>query len=67
MKNMKLIRQSPRPMLCPVCNTGRIIDRAPGVDASSVMLHAPQQAEAAQFFCKCPKCKQQIGISLRAS
>jgi len=66
MKNMKLIRQSPRPMLCPCCKS-RIIDLAPGMDISAVMLHAPQQADEAQFFCKCAKCKQQIGISLRAS
>ena len=64
---MKLTRRNSRPLYCPVCCGGRIIDIAASVNPSSVMLYGPEEAEKAQFFCKCCKCKQQIGVSLRVS
>jgi len=67
--SLKLNRQSPRPMHCPVCpdGKGRVIDLAPGMDAARVVLHPPQESHKAQFFCKCPRCKSQIGVSLKIS
>lgn len=64
---MKYIRENPRPAYCPVCTKGRIIDLAPGLDSSRVVLHQPQDSEGALFFCKCSRCKNQIGVSLKAS
>jgi len=53
-----------KPMLCPVCFKGRIIDKAYNLDISRLMLYAPHQAHKAQLFSKCPKCGHQIGISV---
>lgn len=64
---MKQTYQTPRYKLCPVCARGRIVRLADHLDADLVVLYPPQKAHAAQFFNKCPTCKQQIGISLRAS
>lgn len=57
----------PRPMRCPVCPAGRIIDLAPNMDASRVMLYGPQDSDKAMFFCKCSRCKSQIGVALKVS
>ena len=67
--SLKLNRQSPRPMHCPVCpdGKGRIIDLAPHMDISCVELYPPQESHKAQFFCKCPRCKSQIGVALKIS
>ena len=53
-----------KPILCPVCFKGRVIDIAHGFDISRLMLFAPHQAHKAQLFSKCPKCGHQIGISV---
>ena len=65
--HMKMNRRNSRSLYCPVCRGGRIIDIAANVNRSSVMLYGPDEAENAQFFCKCGKCKQQIGVALRVS
>lgn len=49
---------------CPLCSKGRVIDAAVGVDLSRLKLYGPLQADQAQLFVKCPKCGQQIGLSL---
>lgn len=49
---------------CPLCQKGRVVDVAAGTDLAKVKLYGPLQADQAQLFLKCPKCGQQIGISL---
>lgn len=49
---------------CPLCHQGRVVDVAAGTDLSRVRLFGPLEAEHAQLFLKCPKCGNQIGISL---
>ena len=53
-----------KPIFCPVCFKGRVIDIAIGLDISRLVLYAPHQAHKAQLFSKCPKCGHQIGISV---
>ncbi len=48
---------------CPLCHKGRIIDAASGTDASKLHLYGPQQHGKAEWFSKCPKCGEQIGLS----
>lgn len=60
-------RQARRPVHCPLCMKGRVIDVAAGVDMSKLMLYGPLQSHKAQLFSKCPKCGQQIGITLISS
>lgn len=54
----------PQAVRCPVCGKGRVIDAAAGTDRSRLRLYGPEQAEKAEFFSKCPKCGNQIGISI---
>lgn len=54
-----------RPILCPLCCKGRIIDAAAGTDITCITLYGPLQAEQAQWFSKCPRCRQQIGLAFR--
>ena len=49
---------------CPLCLQGRIADAAIGTDFSRLKLYGPLQEDKAQLFLKCPKCGQQIGISM---
>lgn len=61
MKRQYLDRQQ---VHCPLCHKGRVVDIAAEIDLSRVKIYGPPQADKAQFFLKCPKCGQQIGISL---
>lgn len=61
---MRKLRRSRRPILCPLCLKGRVIDAASNIDISKVKLYGPHQEDKAQFFSKCPKCGEQIGISV---
>ena len=62
-RNNMAKRQAPRSMYCPVCpKPTRIIDIAPGLDASSIMLYAAEDCRDAHFFVKCGRCKSQVAI-----
>ena len=52
---------------CPVCHKGRVIDAASGIDISRIQLYGPRQAAKAEWFTKCPKCGEQIGIAFRTN
>lgn len=58
---MKVDRRTIR---CPLCLRGRLLDVAEGANLPRLALYGPLQADHAQMFLKCPKCGQQIGISL---
>lgn len=58
---MKVDRRTIR---CPLCLRGRLLDVAEGTSLPRLDLYGPLQADHAQMFLKCPKCGQQIGISL---
>lgn len=60
-------KQKTRAIHCPVCGKGRVIDAADGTDTSRLQLYGPDQAEKAELFSKCPKCRMQIGIAFQAS
>lgn len=49
---------------CPLCQKGRVVDVAAGIELSRVKIYGPLQADKAQLFLKCPKCGQQVGVSL---
>ena len=53
-----------RTIRCPLCLHGRLLDVAEGANLPRLALYGPLQADRAQIFLKCPKCGQQIGISL---
>lgn len=50
---------------CPLCHKGRIIDAASGTDVSRLHLYGPRQHRKAEWFSKCPKCGEQIGITFQ--
>ena len=50
-------------IMCPLCYKGRVIDAAKHTDLSRLKLYAPLHAHKAEWFSKCPKCRQQIGMS----
>ena len=50
---------------CPLCRKGRIIDAASGTDVSRLRLYSPRQARKAEWFAKCPKCGEQIGLTFQ--
>lgn len=56
-----------RPIYCPLCLKGRVIDAAAGTDLSCITLYGPLQADLADWFSKCPKCGAQIGLSFRSN
>lgn len=49
-----------RAIRCPICQRGRLLN----TDLRSLRLFRPEQADRAQWFSKCPKCGQQIGIAI---
>lgn len=61
---MKRYYPNQRPVHCPVCLKGRVIDISASMDRSRLMLYGPRQSQEAQFYSKCPKCGLQIGISV---
>lgn len=50
---------------CPVCLTGRIIDAFKKTDKDKIIIYNPKEMDRAEWFVKCPKCKNQIGIGFR--
>lgn len=54
-----------KPILCPLCMKGRIIDAADESNASHITLYGPHQSDLADWFSKCPKCGEQIGLTFR--
>ena len=53
-----------RAIRCPICQRGRLLNAAEHTDLRSLQLFRPEQADRAQWFSKCPKCGQQIGIAI---
>ena len=53
-----------RAIRCPICQRGRLLNAAEHTDHRSLRLFRPEQADRAQWFSKCPKCGQQIGIAI---
>lgn len=50
-------------LYCPVCNSGHIMDEATGPNTTHAILYKPDESEGANWFLKCQKCKNQIGVS----
>lgn len=50
---------------CPLCQKGRLLDVAVRADLPKLVFYDPSQAELSQMFLKCPKCGQQIGLSVK--
>ena len=50
---------------CPACKTGRLFDRAEGVQVKTVPGNhiARGVASGVQMYIKCPKCARRIGVS----
>ena len=48
---------------CPVCLTGRIIDASEKTDRKKLVTYKPEESDRAEWFVKCPKCGNQVGIS----
>ena len=53
-----------RAIRCPICQRGRLLNAAEHTDLRSLRLFRPEQADRAQWFSKCQKCGQQIGIAI---
>lgn len=53
----------PQTLRCPLCRKGRIIDAADGRAAAKLNLYGPRQSAKAEWFTKCPKCGERIGIA----
>jgi len=54
-----------RPIKCPVCNKGKIIDVLKDIPYLSIRVYPPLLCDSAKYFVKCPKCGEQIGISIK--
>ncbi len=57
-------RGKPRPLRCPVCKRGRIMDEVSKSDTIHVILYGPEELEKATWILKCPRCKCKIGASV---
>ena len=51
-----------KPIGCPLCITGRIIDASEKTNEEKLITYKPNDAEKAEWFVKCPNCKKQIGL-----
>lgn len=51
---------------CPLCLTGRIIDASEKTDKKKIITYKPDEANKAEWFVKCPKCKNQIGLGFKS-
>ena len=49
---------------CPLCGKGRIADIPSGAEQSQYRLFALHRAEPPDLIAKCPKCGEQIGITV---
>ena len=49
---------------CPLCGKGRIGDIPSGAEQSQYRLFALHRAEHPDLIAKCPKCGEQIGITV---
>lgn len=54
-----------RPIRCPICGRGRVIDAGPKAKISDFALLTQRHIGQALLITKCPKCGQKIGIVLR--
>lgn len=51
-----------RPIRCPICRQGRVIDAGPKAEISDFTLLTRKHISQAVLIAKCPKCGQKIGI-----
>jgi len=58
-------RHKLRNILCPVCIRGKLLHVVAKMDLIGVNTYPPSQSLRAELFVKCPKCKNQIGISIK--
>lgn len=50
-------------LICPLCNQGRVLDESTRPGTIHAILYRPEESEKANWYLKCPVCKQQIGMS----
>lgn len=50
---------------CPICKTGRLVDVAEDIAPNNILLFYGTDVIKGQLASKCPKCKNQIGITIR--
>lgn len=50
---------------CPSCFKGRIIDASEKTDKRKITTYKPDEADKAEWFVKCPNCKNQIGLAFK--
>lgn len=48
---------------CPVCGRGHVLDESQKPGAFHAILYKPEDAQYADWFVKCPDCRNQIGVS----
>lgn len=54
-----------RDIRCPVCLNGKILIEKNTLHDSKLQIYSPNDAENAEWFVKCPKCKNQIGLGFK--
>lgn len=57
--------QRMRTIKCPLCRDGRLLDAAEHADLGTLHLYPPTRCAGAEWFVKCPACRQQIGIAVK--
>ena len=50
---------------CPICATGRLIDVTDEIAPDKILLFCGAEVVRGQLASKCPKCKNQIGITIK--
>ena len=59
-----MVKETRKPLRCPVCARGRIADIPAEAALSQYRLVAVGRGDPADIITKCPKCGQQIGIAV---
>lgn len=54
-----------RNIKCPVCGSGRLLSASKQADLRVLHLYPPDKNENADWFVKCPVCRQQIGMAMK--
>jgi len=51
-----------RSVKCPVCLTGKILIEKNTLHNTKLQVYSTENLDKAEWFVKCPKCKNQIGL-----
>ena len=53
------------PLRCPICTSGRLVDVTNAIAPDNILLFYGAEVVKGQLASKCPKCKHQIGITIK--